>query len=156
MATPAPVVSFSFDSFLSYATAIITIVGGLWAYFKLYLGIERRLVRLETKTELWWNTVADQIKNVLMQPVHFRKDDLIMRFPNITNAELKELKDIIITESSELLEKKDPKVAAYAIWRARVELECLERAGIFKRKGFFSCVSHFCGSCGEYILGKGK
>jgi hypothetical protein len=155
MSTPVAVSSVSLELTLSIIALSITVISGLWGYFKVFLGIERRLVMLETKTELWWNTVADQVKHVIMQPIHFRKDDLLTRFPNITDKELLELKEILTQEVRNLKNQKDPKVAVYAIWRARVELECLNRGKDFK-SSILSRLSKIREVCGQYLFGKGS
>jgi hypothetical protein len=143
MATP--VSSITVELALSIVAIFISILSSIWGVLKYGIRMENRLTRLETKTELWWNTVADQVKGVLQQPTHFRKDDLLDRFPNIINQELVELKDIIVSELTELKKTKDPKVASYAIWKARVELECLDRYG--KSTKVESLLSRFCDYC---------
>jgi hypothetical protein len=147
MATP--VSSITVELALSIIAIFVSILSSIWGVLKYGIKLENRLTRLETKTELWWNTVADQVKGVLQQPIHFRKDDLLDRFPCISNQELVELKDIIISEITELKKTKDPKVASYAIWKARVELECLDRSGKFVHvESYFS---KFCGYCSNLL-----
>ena len=129
-----PMGSITVELILSLFAILMSVLSFIWGVLKYGIRLENRLTRLETKMELWWNTVAEQVKGVLQQPTHFRKDDLLDRFPVITNKELLELKEIIVVELKELKKTKDPKVASYAIWRARVELECLDRTGLLKEK----------------------
>lgn len=143
MATP--VSSITVELALSVIAIFVSIISSIWGVLKYGIKLENRLTRLETKTELWWSTVAEQVKGVLQQPTHFRKDDLLDRFPCISNEELLELKNIIVTEITELKKTKDPKVASYAIWKARVELECLDRVGL--RKEVKSTFYKFCDYC---------
>jgi len=131
MATP--VSSVSAELIVSIVAIVISVLSFIWGLVKYGITLENRLTKIETKTELWWNTVADQMKQLVQQPIHYRKDDLLDRFPNISNSELNELKEILIFEIKDLKERKDPIAAAYAIWRARVEVECLERSGILNK-----------------------
>ncbi len=154
MATP--VSSITIELALSIIAIFVSILSFIWGVLKYGIRLENRLTRLETKMELWWNTVADQVKGILQQPVHFRKDDLLDRFPCISDEELLELKNIIMIELMELKKTKDPKSVAYAIWKARVELECLERSEFFSDRHIFSKFKRICDACSSYLLGREK
>jgi len=79
------------------------------------------LPQLATRMEIFWGAVEPVLRSIIKQPIHFRKDDLIDRFPNLTDDELFELKCILREEMSELTTNKDPKVLAYALMMARVD-----------------------------------
>jgi hypothetical protein len=103
-------------------------------------GIEQRLTAIETRLgntnlaelaarlDIFWMAMEPSIKAIIKQPIHFRKDELIDRFPNLTNDELCELKDILKTEMHELTTNKDPKVLAYALMMARVDTVLYENS----------------------------
>ena len=77
--------------------------------------------QLATRMEIFWGAVEPVIRSMIKQPIHFRKDDLIDRFPNLTDDELCELKNILEEEMKDLTTNKDPKVLAYALMMARVD-----------------------------------
>lgn len=78
---------------------------------------------LKTKIELFWDAMGAVAKDIIKQPIHFRKDDLIDRFPNLTRDELCELKDILKDEMRVLTQVKDAKLMAYAWQLANVNYE---------------------------------
>jgi hypothetical protein len=82
---------------------------------------------LVVKMDLWWTAVEGSVKEMIKQPIHLRKDDLVDRFPNLTDDELCELKDILQFEMIELKAKKDPKVLAYALMTARIDSVIYDR-----------------------------
>jgi hypothetical protein len=96
-------------------------------------GIEQRLAIIETRLgntnlaelaarlDIFWTAMEPSIKAIIKQPTHFRKDDLIDRFPNLSVEELCELKDILKDEMQHLTTNKDPKLLAYALMMARVD-----------------------------------
>jgi uncharacterized protein YoxC len=65
-------------------------------------GLDSRLSKQEAKVDLFWGAVQEAVKNMIKQPVHFRKDDLLDRFPNITH-EIFELRDILMAEKTEMI-----------------------------------------------------
>jgi hypothetical protein len=90
------------------------------------LGYESRLARVEVKMELFWNAVGDVIKNMIKQPTHFRKDELMdklldKRETDISNTELSELKSILHSELPELKIRKSEKSLAYALALAYID-----------------------------------
>jgi hypothetical protein len=87
---------------------------------------DTRISRLETKMELFWNAVGDVIKNMIKQPTHFRKDELMdklldKRDSNISNMELVELKTILHSELPELKIQKSSQSLAYALALAYID-----------------------------------
>jgi hypothetical protein len=151
MALPSPqfATPITLELVLSIIAIAISFFGLLWTQFKVLLGIERRLVSIETKTDLWWDIVSDQARKIIKQPIHFRKDDLLDRFPNLNDDELCELKNIIATEKHELEPSKDPKLISYAIWTARIEMEYMKRDAEKRTSGRRKVVC----SCKKFIIG---
>ena len=85
---PSSATPVTLELVLSMIAIGMTMISLLWTHFKVLLGIERRLVSIETKTDLWWDVMADQAKKIIKQPIHFRKDDLLDRFPKLDDNEL--------------------------------------------------------------------
>jgi hypothetical protein len=87
---------------------------------------ESRISRLEVKMELFWNSVGDVVKNLIKQPTHLRKDELMdklldKRDTNISNIELVELKTILYSELPELKLQKSSQSLAYALALAYID-----------------------------------
>jgi len=106
--------------------------------FHRLVGIETRSTAIETrlgsvdipdmaaKMAIFWLAIEPSIKSIIKQPIHLRKDDLVDRFPSLTDEELCELKDILQAEMQEFSTKKSDPVAlsktlAYALMMARVD-----------------------------------
>lgn len=140
---PSSATPMTLELVLSIIAISTTLISMLWTHFKVLLGIERRLVSIETKTDLWWDVMADQARKIIKQPIHFRKDDLLDRFPKLNDDELLELKDIIDTEKHDLEPSKDPKLISYAIWTARIEMECIKRNNKPSIKFVNTCKEYF-------------
>jgi hypothetical protein len=112
---------------------LVTVETLLNAHLKETFGIMTKITAIETKLgdvnfpqlatrmEIFWGAVEPVIRSMIKQPIHFRKDDLIDRFPNLTDDELCELKNILEEEMKDLTTNKDPKVLAYALMMARVD-----------------------------------
>lgn len=90
---------------------IVSISGYLWNRFMFFskindkiAAIDARLAKQELKMDLFWPTVGEAVKNMLKQPSHIRKDELIDKFPNLDKYEICELKDILRAERTELVE----------------------------------------------------
>jgi len=142
---------------ISIATLILTSAGMIWTYFygiskvKKELSLEinklwelsteqgNRLVRLETKAELFWNTVGSVMSNIIKQPIHYRKDELMDKLvpgherelQKASVEELMELKIILKDELVSLQELKEPKSLAYALTIAYID-QVLYDKGVLK------------------------
>lgn len=127
----------------AFATAV-------WTYFGVILSmrkefdstiaeINNRLVRMETKMELFWNAVVASVSSLIKQPIHFRKDELMDKLipenlphlPENTVEELLELKHILKDELVTLRELKDPKSLAYGLAIAYID-QILYDKGLIK------------------------
>lgn len=104
-----------------------TILGFVIMYLKYSFQIETRLVALETKMELFWRSVSPVLKEAMKQPIHYRKDDLIDRFPNISDDELLELQCILLKEVEEYSKTKDFKALAGGMFLSQIEDELNKR-----------------------------
>ncbi len=82
---------------------------------------------MAAKLDLFWVAMEPALKEVIKQPIHFRKDDLLDRFPNLEDKELCELREILQDEMVDLKAKKDPKVLAYALMTARLDSVLYDR-----------------------------
>jgi flagellar biosynthesis chaperone FliJ len=65
--------------------------------------LDSRLSKQEAKVDLFWGAVQEAVKNMIKQPIHLRKDDLLDRFPDMSYDEICELKDILIAEKKEMI-----------------------------------------------------
>jgi hypothetical protein len=132
---------------LSIVSGCLAVIGFIWTYFKVILGIQKqlgnfdftdmleRIVKIETKMELFWKAVEGSAIAMLHHPTTLRKDDLLNRFPSITDEELCELKDILGSEFHDRKASQDPKLLAYALMSARIDSELLDRKARDKCKG---------------------
>ena len=141
--------------YLGILALIVSTIGLIWQYFGWIIGIrkdmgtmalnlktecgvlikevndrstlqESRLSRLEVKMELFWNAVGDAVKNLIKQPTHFRKDELMdklldKRDTDMSNVELVELKLILHSELPELKIQKSSQSLAYALALAYID-----------------------------------
>jgi hypothetical protein len=97
-----------------------------------------RLTRMETKMELFWNAIGTSMANLIKQPTHFRKDELMDKLipknlphlPESNIDELVELKLILKDELITLQEIKDPKSIAYSLAIAYID-QILYDKGLF-------------------------
>jgi len=64
--------------------------------------IDNRMTKQEMKMDLFWGAVQDTVKDMLKQPIHLRKDDLLDRFPSLSYDELCELKSMLVQEKISL------------------------------------------------------
>jgi len=98
-----------------------------------------KITRIETQTELFWNAVSTSISNLIKQPIHFKKDQLMDKLipvnmphlPESTIEELVELRLILKDELVMLQEVKDPKALAYALAIAYID-QTLYDKGLIK------------------------
>ncbi len=102
-------------------------------------GMELAVTKIETsigshniadmaaKLDIFWVTMEPSLKEIIKQPIHFRKDELIDKFPDLNNDELCELRNILMDEMIDLKVRKDPKVLAYALMTARVDSVLYDR-----------------------------
>lgn len=141
--------------YLGILALLVSIIGIIWQYFGWIIGVRKdmgtmalgwktecgvlvkdvsdkltnqdsRLSRLEVKMELFWNAVGDVVKNLIKQPTHLRKDELMdklldKRDTNISNVELVELKSILHAELPELKIQKSSQSLAYALALAYID-----------------------------------
>jgi hypothetical protein len=141
--------------YLGVIALIVSVLGLAWQYFGWVLSIRKdmgdmslsfkteigtfrqeindklsaqdsRLSRVEVKMELFWNAVGDVVKNLIKQPTHLRKDELMdklldKRETDISNSELMELKTILHYELPELKIQKSSQSLAYALALAYID-----------------------------------
>jgi hypothetical protein len=98
-----------------------------------------RLVRLETKADIFWSNISTSMSSMIKQPIHYRKDELMDKLTLgqenrtyiLTVEELLELKIILKEEASSLQEMKEPKSLAYALALAYID-QLLYDKGLLK------------------------
>jgi len=98
------------------------------------IDVSNRIVAVETKMSIFWDAVGDVVKDIIKQPIHYRKDELVEKFPNLTIEETRELRDILIKERNELKMSnaaKNPSTRAYVLaiglQLARVQTELMDK-----------------------------
>jgi len=64
---------------------------------------DTRITKQEMKMDLFWGAVQETVKDMIKQPIHFRKDDLLDKFPNLKYEEMFELKTTLQIEKTEML-----------------------------------------------------
>jgi hypothetical protein len=99
-----------------------------------------KIKRAETQMELFWNAVGGAVSDLIKQPIHFRKDELMDKlFPVngrisevsiMPTEELFELKTILQSEISDLKKNKDSKSLAHALALAYIDQTLLHRGVI--------------------------
>lgn len=114
--------------YLPWISIGCTVLGFAIMYLKYIVSLETRLVALETKMSLFWDSVGGVVKDIFKQPIHFHKDDLIDRFPDTLNdKELLELETIVTDEIKELAQVKDTKAIVGGILLYEIKQEKLRR-----------------------------
>jgi hypothetical protein len=76
---------------------------------------------MAAKLDLFWTAMEPAVKTIIHDPTHYKKDDLIDRFPSLNDDELYELRNILTDEMVELKLNKSEKIFAYAFMVARVD-----------------------------------
>lgn len=101
------------------------------------IGIDARVSKQEMKMDLFWGAVQETVKDMIKQPVHFRKDSLLDKFPNLDVEEIRELKHTLQEEKKEMLAKiklLEPEKKAYllavALMLARIDSLLIDRGMI--------------------------
>jgi hypothetical protein len=97
-------------------------------------GVDNRISKQEMKMDLFWGAVQETVKDMIKQPIHFRKDELLDKFPNLGSEEIHELKDTLQLEKREMLSKiklLEPEKKAYllaiALMLARIDSVLIDR-----------------------------
>jgi len=74
----------SVEDYSALIVALVSLVTLLWKHLgpdsrtrNQAVNLEGRLVKLETKIDLFWTAVEQNIPRLLKQPIHKRKDDLL-------------------------------------------------------------------------------
>jgi hypothetical protein len=75
-----------------------------------------RMTTQEMKMDLFWGAIQDSVKDMLKQPIHLRKDELLDKFPALSFQELQELKTVLMEEKTVILTNQlDPDKKVYLI-----------------------------------------
>jgi hypothetical protein len=107
--------------FLPWAGIAVSVIGFILLYTGWVRKVEARLVALETKIEPWWSAMLATSKELLKQPVHFVKDDLLERFPNLSHDEMCKLREMILAEKETYLKAKDFRAMAATVLLIQVD-----------------------------------
>lgn len=111
------------STYLSICAIFLTVVGLLIQHFCVLSAIKERLVRLETKMELFWGTIETNVSKMLKTyPTNIRKDILLDKFANkeLVRDEAFELRTILIGEL-EATGMKRQETLAYILVIARID-----------------------------------
>jgi hypothetical protein len=112
-------------SIITLIGMICTVLSVAMLYFKSINSIDRRLTRLETKTDLFWGMVEREIPRLLKAPTHLEMDDLLdkMTVSKLTKKDAIRLKDILEKEMDGC---NDDKILACTLLLVRVEQIIME------------------------------
>ncbi len=92
---------------LSIIAIVISIIGGTFVYVEGVIRVRERIVAVETKVSLFWDTIAKDAAKILHtpHPMNFRRDQLLEKFVDgtINREELKELIEVL----QKIIEGKD-------------------------------------------------
>jgi len=120
---------------------VLSIAGFLFQQFGIIGTIRERLATLETKMEIFWAGIGDQVKEMLKQPIHLRKDELLDKFPDLDDNELRELRNIIVCEREEV-RRENPKAdraLLLSMMKASIDMEIINRCHRKKKKTTMEC-----------------
>jgi hypothetical protein len=108
---------------------LISILGLIWTYFGAIIIVKERLVRLETKADLFWKPLQDYLVQALHHPNTPSLDRKLENFDNLNVPELIEMKIELRNKVEELKsEKKDnPNILFYVLMLSRVEQVVVEK-----------------------------
>lgn len=117
--------ALSTPEIISGIALLATIGNYLWSRFGLILDLKGQIDKLATEVaklqlqvNTLWPVVTDSVKNLLMHPTESVKDDLLTRFPDLTDEELHRLDEILTKERDELIpnsEYADARTKTYII-----------------------------------------
>ena len=130
--------------YLPVIAICVSVITFLFLQFGIITTIRERLASVETKVDIFWQAVGSQVKDMLKQPTHFRKDDLLERFPSLTDEELLELRDTLVCELRERKQNmpKDQLNLSYALMLGNIRNEMIERSKQTKSGFFREVLSH--------------
>lgn len=104
---------------ISIVSVAISAVSLFFVYIKVVKEQEQRLTRLETKMELIWNYVDDNMGKILHSPHTPEIDALIEKMPKVSLFEAEKLKCLLIPDWEK---EKDPqKRKVYGLYLARLD-----------------------------------
>ena len=108
---------------------LISILGLAWTYFGAVLNIKERLVRLETKADLFWKPLQEYLLQALHHPNAISLDRKLENFDKLNVSELIEMKIELKSKVEELktMNKENPNILFYILMLARVEQVIVEK-----------------------------
>lgn len=125
-------IEIDLTTFLSIVSGLVSAATLLVTVFKVYVSQERRITRLETKMELFWDAVSGQAAEMLHHPTTPRKDELLRKLKEktLTISELEELEQVL---QCDIVENRGTVKAFYtAFVLSRVRQLLLDRSNIVK------------------------
>ena len=108
------------SEYLSIISIFLTTLGFLFLWFGIISGMKERISRLETKMELFWKAIENNVSALLKTfPTNINKDVLLDKLSNgeLSMEEAQTLRTILIGE----MEKFKNKKIAYILMLARIE-----------------------------------
>ena len=115
------------SDYIAIAALILTIAGFMINYFAVIAGMKERLATLETKMELFWRAIENNVIHLLKSyPTHIRKDILLDKLScrALNLEEAYELRTILREEMKGLLNNTN--TIAYVLMIARLEQRIYE------------------------------
>jgi hypothetical protein len=114
---------------------IISVIGLLYQHFALIGGIKERLVRVETRVELFWNAIEGRVIEMLKSPTHLEKDELLdqLLHKEIRLPGAQRLRTILLEELNNRKRIDNGKKLAYALMIGRLEQVIYEFGGKHKK-----------------------
>ena len=105
----------------------IALIGYVVQYFCIIVRMDKRLVKVELQSGLFWTMVEKNMTDILKQPTHLGKDELLdhMRDGGLTLEEAHELKAILEEEKKDPRRYRGNRQMAYIMILARLEMVIL-------------------------------
>ena len=110
-------------------SVFVSVGGFLWAYFIGLVQLRERLTAVETKIEVFWGVVTDNIKGLLKHPTELRKDELLDKLPKLNEFEAVELKEILKEDLHRANDKTDKLIYALVLARTEIIIHDLKQKG---------------------------
>ena len=103
---------------------IVSIAGLLFQYFGMIAGIKERLAKIETKVELFWKVVEENIPKLLMRNSTPETDKLVAELtnPEMPETHLSKLKVLLRVELQESKDKAEILAVIMALGRIEQRL----------------------------------
>lgn len=119
-----------YEVILPLIAVLVSLAGILGKYYKSISSMKERLTRLETKMELFWKIVENNVGRLLKSPRQPRKDELLDKLSgnSLNREEAAELKEILEREFAKK-GKRSQLSLAYILALGRLEQVLFDLGG---------------------------